>query len=125
MDAHCGLCAKGAAWIARNDQQRQFRIIPMQTELGAALLLHYGMDPEDPLSWLYVRRGVAFTSLDAVIRVAAELGGAWSGLRVLRIIPRPIQDRLYGLVARHRYRLMGARDLCSLPDPAIQERLYP
>ena len=26
MDANCGLCARGAAWIARNDTEKKFRI---------------------------------------------------------------------------------------------------
>jgi predicted DCC family thiol-disulfide oxidoreductase YuxK len=81
------------------------------------------MDPGDPLSWLYVRQGEAFASLDAVIRVGQELGGRWHLLRVLRIFPNAVQNVLYGWVARNRYRLMGRVDLCSMPDPDIQVRL--
>ena len=29
MDANCGLCARGAAWIARNDAAEKFRIVPV------------------------------------------------------------------------------------------------
>lgn len=123
MDAHCGLCAKGAAWIARNDRAGKFRIVPMQSPLGSALLRHYGMDPDDPLSWLYIRRGVASTSLDAIIRVGADLGGAWRALAILGILPRPLQDWLYARVARNRYRIMGRVDLCGMADPGIQARL--
>jgi predicted DCC family thiol-disulfide oxidoreductase YuxK len=124
MDAHCGLCAKGAAWIARNDLSKEFRIIPMQSELGSALLRHFGMDPDDPLSWLYVKNGQAFTSLDAIIRIGTQFGGVWHALKGLRILPRPLQDWLYGVVARNRYRFMGRTDLCEIPDPDIQARLY-
>ncbi|MEM9344451.1 MAG: DCC1-like thiol-disulfide oxidoreductase family protein [Pseudomonadota bacterium] len=123
MDARCGICAKGARWIARNDADQAFRIIPMQSDLGAALLTHYGLDPEDPTSWLFLENGRAYTSLDAVIRVANRLGGPWRLLSALRLVPRPVQDAAYGLLARNRYRLFGTADLCNLPDPAIQARL--
>ncbi len=123
MDATCGLCAKGARWIARNDTQEKFRIVPMQSALGTALMRHYGMDPADPLSWLYVRYGVAFASLDAVIRVGQDLGGRWRCLRVVRILPGAVQNSIYAWVARNRYRLLGRADLCSMPDPDIQSRL--
>jgi predicted DCC family thiol-disulfide oxidoreductase YuxK len=123
MDASCGLCAKGARWIARNDRKSRFRIIPMQSELGSALMHHYGMDPKDPLSWLYVSHGLAYTSLDAVIRVAKELGGVWRMLGILRILPVSLQDTLYGYIARNRYRFMGRTELCNMPDPDIQRRL--
>ena len=123
MDAQCGLCTKGALWIAGNDRTRKFRIVPMQSELGSALLRHYGMSPEDPLSWLYIRRGQAFTSMDAIIRVGRELGGIWKGLSVLRILPRAAQDYLYGVIARNRYRFLGRQSFCDLPAPEIQERI--
>ena len=37
-DARCTLCARGAAWIARNDKAQEFRIVPLQSEVGAALM---------------------------------------------------------------------------------------
>ena len=123
MDANCGLCAKGAAWIARNDAEEKFRIVPVQSALGAALLRHYGMDPEDPLSWLYIEKGRAHTSLDAIVRVGRELGGIWKILVVLNILPRGAQDYLYGIVARNRYRLLGRKSFCDMPDPRIQSRV--
>ena len=123
MDAHCALCARGARWIAHNDRRNEFRIIPMQGPLGAALLRHYGMDPDDPTSWLYVERGHAYASLDAVIRVGARLGGRWHALLALRIMPRAMRNWLYGLVARNRYRIWGHADLCALPDPDVRARL--
>lgn len=123
MDAHCALCARGARWIARNDRDEAFRIIPMQSALGAALFDHFGLDPDDPLSWLFIENGVAYTSLDAIMRVGDRLGGMFRLLSVMRVLPRPVQDRLYGVVARNRYRILGRADLCGLPDPAVQARL--
>ncbi len=123
MDANCGLCAKGAAWIARNDVEQKFRIVPVQSVPGTALLRHYGMDPEDPLSWLYIAKGHAHTSLDAIIRVGQELGGAWKILAVFKLLPRGAQDYLYGVVARNRYRFLGRKSFCDIPDPGIQSRI--
>lgn len=123
MDAHCALCARGAKWIARNDTDKAFRIIPLQSERGRALMRHYDMDADDPLGWLYLENGRAYSSLDATIRVARRLGGIWKSLALLRLMPRPLQDRLYRLVARNRYRWFGRADLCNLPDPEVRERL--
>jgi len=123
MDATCGLCAKGARWIAYNDKANEFRIIPQQSALGAVLLRHYGLDPDDPTSWLYLEDGLPYVSAEAVIRCGQRLGGPWRALLALRIIPKPLLHRLYLWVARNRYRLSGRADLCALPDPAIQARL--
>ena len=123
MDAHCAVCARGARWIARNDRPGEFRIIPIQSDLGKALLNHYGMDADDPLSWLYLENGAAFSSMDAIIRVGQRLGGVWKGLVIFQILPRGVQDYFYGLLARNRYRLGGKVDMCSLPDAELQKRL--
>ena len=123
MDAQCALCARGARWIARNDRAGAFTIIPLQSEVGRALMVHYGLDPADPASWLYLEDGRAYSSLDAFIRVGRRLGGVWAGLAVLRIFPRRVQDVLYRAVARRRYRLFGSTDLCAMPDPEVQKRL--
>lgn len=123
MDATCGLCARGATWIARNVHQNMFRIIPMQSQLGGALMRHFDMDPEDPLSWLYLQNGLGYSSLDAVVEVGKTLGGRWWALTVFQMFPAGLRDAAYRVVARNRYRLMGRTDLCALPDPDVQSRL--
>ena len=124
MDAHCSLCARGARWIARNDTKQEFRIIPVQSPPGEALMHHYGLEPADPMSWLYLEDGRAHESLDAFIRAGMRLGGVWKMLAVLRVLSRNVQDNLYRAVARNRYRIFGRTDLCSLPDERIQRRLF-
>ncbi len=123
MDATCGLCARGAKWIARNDTAGAFRIIPVQSELGAGLLRHFGMIPDDPLSWLYLEDGLGYGSLDATVMVGRKLGGRWRVLDGLRVVPKPLRDAAYGMVARNRYKIMGRADLCAMPDPDVQRRL--
>lgn len=123
MDAQCSLCARGARWIARNDSAEQFKIIPLPSPLGTALMIHYGLDPDDPVSWLYLKDGKAYASMDAVIRVGHALGGMWKGFAVLRILPRRLQDSLYGLLARNRYRFGTSVTLCDLPDPDVRKRI--
>ena len=123
MDAKCGICARGARWIARCDTPVEFGIIPMQSELGAALLTHYGMDPTDPTSWLYLEDGVPYTSLNAFVRVGRRLGGINHIFRPLSWLPTKVQNWMYLLVARNRYRLSKSVDMCGLPDPELQKRL--
>jgi predicted DCC family thiol-disulfide oxidoreductase YuxK len=123
MDGECVLCSVGARLIARFDHSGEFKICRSQTKLGQALLLHYGLSPNDPESWLYLVEGHAFTSLDAVIRAARRVGGVGWLLQPLRLMPRVLQDYLYGKLARNRYRLFGRTDMCSIPDPALRARL--
>ncbi|MEM8537529.1 MAG: DCC1-like thiol-disulfide oxidoreductase family protein, partial [Pseudomonadota bacterium] len=61
MDAECALCSAAARRIARLDKYDRVRIAPVQTDLGASLLRHHGMEPDDPQSWLFLRDGTAYT----------------------------------------------------------------
>ncbi len=123
MDGECALCSFGARMIARFDHNDVFRICPGQTELGTALLAHYGLKPDDPESWLLLMDGQAYGSLDAIIRVGQVVGGVGHLLRVLRVFPRGMQDWIYRRIARNRYALFGKGDMCALPDERLKARL--
>ncbi len=123
MDAHCALCVRGAVWIARNDTRKEFTIIPVQSATGYALLTHYGVDPDDPTSWLYIEDGVAYCSMDALMRVGHRLGGIYKLFSIMRVVPKFVQDFLYRFVARNRYKYFGTADMCALPDAEVQKRL--
>ena len=123
MDAECALCSRGARLIARLDRAGEFRICPVQSPLGRSVLAHYGLDAGNPDSWLYLVDGKAYTSIDAMIRVGARMGGWGHLLRALSVLPRAVQDWLYRRIARNRYSLYGRTDMCALPDPALKRRL--
>lgn len=123
MDGECVLCTRTARIIARLDRREEFRICPVQSPVGGAVLRHYGLDPASPESWLYLENGHAYGSLDAVIRVCRRLGG-WGRLAlVLALLPGATQDWLYRRIALNRYRIGGRTDLCAIPDPAVRRRL--
>ncbi len=123
MDGECALCTRGARAICRLDRRDEFKICPTGSPIGGAVLTHYGLDPADPDSWLYLEDGKAYTSMEAIVRVGRRLGG-WGDLaRTLGIFPRPVQDWLYRRLARNRYAVLGRTQMCALPDPDLRRRL--
>ncbi len=123
MDAECAVCSWGARMIHRLDHSGTVRICPIQTPLGAALLRHYGLSPDDPSSWLFIDEGVAHVDFEAIVHAGRRFGGWGSVTRALLILPKPLRDWLYQRLARNRYRLFGRADMCSLPDPDFQRRM--
>jgi predicted DCC family thiol-disulfide oxidoreductase YuxK len=88
----------------------------MQSDAGKALLVEYGIDPDDPATFLVLDQGRRFTESDAAIHVIAALGIPWRIINVTRIVPRRWRDALYRLLARNRYRWFGRRSACYLPQ---------
>ena len=117
FDGVCVLCSRWVHFILRHDRAARIRLAPMQSQAGRALLARFGLDPDDPLSLLYVVNGCGYQDSDAILRVLASFGGAWRATTLLRVIPRFVRDPLYRWLARNRYRWFGRTDQCLVPAP--------
>jgi predicted DCC family thiol-disulfide oxidoreductase YuxK len=54
--------------------------------------------------------------------MAEGLGWPWSLAGCMRILPRPVRDRLYAFVARNRLRYSGRRVTCYVPRAGDEDR---
>jgi predicted DCC family thiol-disulfide oxidoreductase YuxK len=117
FDGVCVLCSRWVHFILRHDRDACIRLAPMQSQAGRELLKTHGLDPDDPLSVLYVVDGRGYQDSEAILRVVASFGGAWRGVTLLRVIPRFVRDPLYRWLARNRYRWFGRTDQCLVPTP--------
>ena len=122
FDGHCVLCSSFARFILRHDRRHLFRLMAAQTPLGAALYRHFGLDPVDYKTNILIEDGRVWLKTESSIRVFERLGFPWSLATVARIVPMPLLDRLYSIVARNRLRWFGRRSVCYLPDPSDADR---
>lgn len=123
FDAMCVLCSANAQFVLRHDRRGYFRLASMQGEVGTELYRRFGIDPADPASMIVVEGGRAQRDSDAVLAIWAGLGWPWRALAALRVVPRPVRDGVYRLVARNRYRWFGQRETCWLPSPEQARRV--
>lgn len=121
FDGACVLCSGGAAFIMRHDRHRRVNFTPADGPLGRALYAHYGVDWN--ASYLLVDAGRGYTESAGYLRLCAILGGWWRLFRLGAFLPERWRDRLYGLIARNRYRWFGKADHCALLSPDQRARL--
>lgn len=122
FDGVCVLCNGWVRFLLRHDRQQRYRFAAMQTASGRALLAGYGLNPDDPASFLLVENGQVWSDTDAIVRVVGGLGGPWRLACALHVLPRGLRDRLYRFVARHRYRWFGRHGTCLLPPAGHESR---
>jgi predicted DCC family thiol-disulfide oxidoreductase YuxK len=122
FDDVCVLCSGWVRFLLPRDRARRFRFAAMQSQTGRALLTRHGIDPDDPVTFLLVDEGGAFTDSTAVLRILTSLGGVWRLAGAFYAVPRFIRDRLYRFVARRRYRWFGKRESCFVPAPEMRDR---
>ncbi|MFO0918257.1 MAG: thiol-disulfide oxidoreductase DCC family protein [Planctomycetaceae bacterium] len=124
FDGVCGLCNSSVNWIISRDRAAVFRFSPLQGETAAARLLQ--TDIENLNSMVLQLHGRCFRKSSAFVRILWQLGPLEKlagGL--LWLIPKPLRDLGYGIVARNRYRWFGKKETCRLPTPQERARFLP
>lgn len=117
FDGVCALCSRWVRFLLRFDRAGRYRFAAMQGAHGRQLLAAHGLDPDDPMSFLLLDGGRAWTDSDAIVQVLRGLGGPWRLLAAIRVLPRAWRDVAYRALARNRYRWFGRHDACFLPTP--------
>ncbi|SRR5260370_33594846 len=137
-DGVCGLCNRLNQFVLRRDPDAIFRFASLQSPFAARILTRHGGDLQD-LDTVYVVVNHDLTKhdvtkethaderllsrSDAVLFVLKQLGGIWKLLGLfLQVLPRPVRDAAYCLVARNRYRIFGRFETCMLPSPEYRDR---
>ncbi|WP_068826895.1 thiol-disulfide oxidoreductase DCC family protein [Pseudomonas sp. BMS12] len=115
FDGVCRLCNGWAKLLISHDRERRFRLCSVQSAEGQAILAWFGLPTDSFETMAYVEGARLFVRSDAVLRVVAQLPGAWRLLGGLRVIPRPLRDWCYDRIALNRYKLFGRYDSCLLP----------
>jgi predicted DCC family thiol-disulfide oxidoreductase YuxK len=130
FDGQCGLCNRSVRWFLRRDRQDRLRFVASDSPKVVGLLGRHGLDPnvatgnsgtilvaqsiDTPAERLLLRS-------NAVLAILRQLPAPWPAFAAcFRLIPRPLRDLGYRLIARWRYRIWGHLDSC--PIPTAEER---
>jgi predicted DCC family thiol-disulfide oxidoreductase YuxK len=111
FDGACGLCNGFVDFLVSRDKEGALRFASLQGQTAASYTNLPAVDSVivDDGTRLLVRS-------DAAIAAIAQLGGAWSAVRVLKIVPRALRDAVYDFIARNRHRWSGRRSSCRVPS---------
>jgi predicted DCC family thiol-disulfide oxidoreductase YuxK len=127
-DGVCGLCNRLVQFILKRDRAAIFRFASLQSPFAGRILARYGANPAD-LDTVYVvvdhngEGELLLARSDAVVFILSRLGGVWRATTfLLPIVPRPLRDWAYRIVARNRYRIFGRYDTCPLPSEDTCDR---
>lgn len=121
FDGDCNFCDASVKFIIRHDRNGYFRFASLQSEIGQSIRARHRI-PETVDSIILIHNGVPYLKSDAVIRITEHLDGRWRLLRFIRYTPKLIRDVGYDIIAEHRIRLFGKKEVCTLPTPDERSR---
>lgn len=122
FDGECILCSRAVAYMLEHEIEPVTRFVAIQSGEGRALARDHTIDPDDPESFLYIESGTPYEKSDAVFVIARRVRGPARLIRLARILPKPIRDYGYDLIAKHRYKIFGKTDSCYVPTSETRHR---
>ncbi|MCA9039618.1 MAG: DUF393 domain-containing protein [Planctomycetaceae bacterium] len=124
FDGVCGMCNRVVDFVMRHDKTGKIKVAPLQGETAKEKLLEE--DRVQLSSVVFINQLGVFRHSSAVARLLWELGGVWKWLGwLLWLIPKPIRNWGYRVVAKHRYRFFGQKEACRMPTPEERTRFLP
>ena len=123
FDGTCAFCERSVIFIANRDPAGYFRFGASQSPEAASLLVEHDLTRSTARSIVLLEGGRAYLRSTAVLKIAARLSFPWSLFRVFLLVPVPIRDAVYRVVAAIRHRLAGPSNACEIPPPEIRERM--
>ncbi|QDP41992.1 thiol-disulfide oxidoreductase DCC family protein [Radiobacillus deserti] len=121
FDGECNFCDKSVQFVMKRDPNAQFKFASLQSEIGQELLRKYNA-PTDMDSFVLIENKSCYFQSSAALRVCKHLKGLWKIAYCFLIIPKPVRDFFYGIIAKNRYKWFGKRDSCRIPSPEERER---
>ena len=122
FDGVCHLCNGFVQFVIARDPHGRFQFGALQSASARRVLeLHNTPDPL-PDTVVLVEDGKVFTRSTAALRIARRLTFPWPLASAFLVVPRPLRDGIYALIARHRYGWFGRRDHCMVPAAALRSR---
>ena len=115
FDGICGLCTWSVQFIINHDSKHHFKFTSLQSVEGRRFIAAHDVSIETVDSIILIEGSRYLIKSSAAIRVFQQLPGWWSLLSILTIIPQPIRDWCYDLIARNRHNWFGKVNKCALP----------
>lgn len=122
FDGVCIFCATTINVIANATKNSNIKFAYLQSDIARQLLKDYDINPAQLDTVIFYDDGKVYQKVDAVIYLAPYMDTKWSWLKILKLIPKPIANFIYDLVAKYRYNIFGKKNSCSI-NPKLKSRL--
>jgi predicted DCC family thiol-disulfide oxidoreductase YuxK len=122
FDGVCNLCNGTIRFIIERDPHARFQFATLQSPAADRLIGAHVDRGSLPDSVVLLDDGRLHVRSAAALRIARQLRFPWPLAWIFILVPRPIRDWVYDVIARYRYRWFGKRDECMVPTPDVRNR---
>ncbi|MEM6719334.1 MAG: DCC1-like thiol-disulfide oxidoreductase family protein [Bacteroidota bacterium] len=124
FDGDCNLCNNFINFIIDRDDNNVFLFTPLQSSTGVQILKNvdaYSAELDSIVLYDPATQKIKKKS-SAAISIISTFGGFWSLMRAFLILPNFINNAVYDLIAKNRYRWFGKSNSCRIPTPELMQK---
>lgn len=123
FDGVCNLCTASVRFLIKMDKNSKLKFSSQQSESGQEILKEINFNHSKLSSIIFVQGDKYHLKSSAILAVFKLLGGGFYIFYLLLfLIPKPIRDFFYDLIAKYRYKVFGKRETCMLPPDEWEDR---
>tara|TARA_B100001758_G_C18334606_1_gene570853 strand:- start:855 stop:1292 length:438 start_codon:yes stop_codon:yes gene_type:complete len=116
FDGECVLCNRYILFVSYNDKKDNFRFMSLQNkEIDKLINLRHEIKGHGD-SILLMEGKIIKSKSAAVLSILSQLNFPYNLLSFFYIIPKPVRDTLYDLIAKYRYKIYGRTEQCAIID---------
>ncbi|WII71584.1 DCC1-like thiol-disulfide oxidoreductase family protein [Bdellovibrio sp. 22V] len=123
FDGVCHLCNGFVDAVISRDKAHLLLFAPLQGTTAEDVLPQEDRVKLDTV--IYFEAGKIYYRSAAILKILTSLGGVYKLFSIAWIIPAPLRDFLYRIIAKNRYAWFGQREFCRLPTPEERSYLLP
>ena len=113
FDGVCNLCNGFVQFVVKRDKKAYFNFSTLQDSDNVK---------KEYQTIILEKNAERLEKSTAVLEIARNLSGLWPYLYLLLLVPKPLRDYVYSIIAKNRYHWFGKKDTCMVPSPDLKNR---
>ena len=113
FDGVCNLCNGFVQFVVKRDKKSYFNFSTLQDSDNGK---------KEYQTIILEKTDERLEKSTAVLEIARNLSGPWPYLYLLLLVPKPLRDYVYSIIAKNRYHWFGKKDTCMVPSPDLKNR---
>lgn len=123
FDGDCNLCGRFVDFLLERDHKQSLRFSALQGETAKVRLPSSYRERLGTV--VFESDGKFYVRSTAALMIVSRLGGVYALVNLFRLIPRPLRDAAYRIIAKKRYLWFGRRNNLSVWPPERLKQLLP
>ena len=123
FDSDCILCNKSVQYIIKHDSKKIFQFASLQSKFGQEFLQANNLPIDVYSTVIFLQENKIYTKSSAAIRAFAYLNFSSKILFTFLLIPSPIRDFVYDLIAKNRKHFFKNQTYCLIPSEELRSRM--